>query len=76
MQHTPEQVKAEILKLPTFSDDLLIHYWKVISSRSSAAETKLYAPLASAIERERKKRKPTPEQPHESDLPNAEEPKA
>lgn len=56
MAHTPQQVKETIAKLPDFTSDQLIHYYKVITSKKSAKEKKLYSPLLKAIEKERKSR--------------------
>lgn len=53
---TPEMVKAECLRVEGFSDDQLVHYFKIISSKSTKKEKTLFAPLQKSIEKERKKR--------------------
>jgi len=55
-KHTPEQVKEEIKKLPTFTEEQLVHYTKIISSKQTTAEKKLYEPLMKALLKERKSR--------------------
>lgn len=52
----PSRIKEEIKRLPEFSDDLLVHYTKIISSKHTAKEKKLYLPLQKAVEKERKAR--------------------
>ena len=54
--HTPEQITEEIQKLPLMEDSQLVHYMKIISSKQTAKEKKLYEPLYKAIEKERRKR--------------------
>ena len=54
--HTPDQIKQAIKHLSELTDDTLVHYLKIISSKQTKAEKTLYAPLAKAIEAERKKR--------------------
>jgi hypothetical protein len=54
--HTPDQIKQTIKHLSELSDDTLVHYLKIVSSKQSKAEKTLYAPLVKAIETERKKR--------------------
>ena len=53
---TTDQVKDTITVLPSLSDEVLVHYMKCALSKQSAAEKKLYAPLLTAIEKERRKR--------------------
>lgn len=54
--HTTDDVKDQIARIKEFTSDELVHYTKIISSKSTNKEKKLYAPLAKAIEKERKAR--------------------
>lgn len=55
--HEPEQIQAAIKSIKDTPDDILVFYFKVISSKSTAKEKRLYAPLSDAIEKERRRRK-------------------
>lgn len=50
------KVKDTIKNITELSDEQLIHYYKCALSKKLASEKKLYAPLITAIEKERKKR--------------------
>lgn len=54
--HTPEQVKLAMQSLKDWSDDQLVHHFKIISSKHTKAEKTLYKPLMTAIEKERRAR--------------------
>ena len=51
-----ELVNHTIKLLPTYSDEQLVHYYKCCLTKQLASEKKLYAPLVTAIEKERKSR--------------------
>lgn len=54
--HTKERIQEAIKGISELSDDQLIHYYKIISSKHTKAEKALYEPLRKAIESERKSR--------------------
>lgn len=56
LKHTPEEVKEQIKGIKEFTDDKLVHYTKIISSKQLKAEKTLYEPLRKAIEKERRAR--------------------
>ena len=54
--HTKEQVKAAVKDVPLLSDDQLETNFKCITSQQSGPSKKMYAPLLTAVEKERRKR--------------------
>lgn len=55
-KHTPEDIKAQISVIKDLSDENLIHFFKIVSSKHTASDKKLYEPLKKAIEKERRRR--------------------
>ena len=51
-----ELVNHTIKLLPTYSNEQLVYYYKCCLTKQLASEKKLYAPLVTAIEKERKSR--------------------
>lgn len=75
--HTEDQIKIAIKKLPELDTEELAHQYKcaLTQQRSDSSGSKLYKPFLDAIEKElRKRRKVTddeqPEVPSEPDLPS------
>lgn len=56
MTTTKELIDQAIKNLPTFTDELLVHYYKCSLTKQSAQEKPLYSKLIKAIESERKSR--------------------
>lgn len=53
---TKDLIDQAIKDLPTFTDELLVHYYKCSLTKQSAQEKPLYSKLIKAIESERKSR--------------------
>ena len=56
MTTTKDLIDQTIKDLPTFTDELLVHYYKCSLTKQSAQEKPLYSKLIKAIESERKSR--------------------
>ena len=56
MTPTKDLIDQAIKQLPTFTDELLVHYYKCSLTKQSAQEKPLYSKLIKAIESERKSR--------------------
>ena len=56
MTPTKDLIDQAIKDLPTFTDELLVHYYKCSLTKQSAQEKPLYSKLIKAIESERKSR--------------------
>lgn len=59
MTPTKELIDHTIKQLPTFTDELLVHYYKCSLSRQLPADKPLFTKLIKAIESERKSRNKT-----------------
>ena len=56
---TKDLIDQTIKQLPTFTDELLVHYYKCSLSRQLPADKPLFTKLIKAIESERKSRNKT-----------------
>ena len=59
MTPTKDLIDQTIKQLPTFTDELLVHYYKCSLSRQLPADKPLFTKLIKAIESERKSRNKT-----------------
>lgn len=55
-QPVEEQIAHYISTIGEQTDDQLVHAFKIVSSKTSAKDKKLYGPVLTAINKERRKR--------------------